>query len=267
MRTALALVIAAASAVGPVARTRPAAADPAGPRVLTAPTAWLPRAGTAAAMLSVDHRGDRAAVVSYGLGDLAEVDLGSDSDIRACTDCARRPVPAALGRAAFRLGVRQHAWFPGMPALVLGVRTSFAARGHAVHGARASDAYVVASRDLGVVRAHLGIAAIAAGIAGARAPATLRPLAALEIHPPMYPRSSLLADIAWEPILDAQRGPTLEWLLGIGVRYQAFRWASAELAVRVREAEDLGASTVMLRVNAVLERGPSTGPRSDRESR
>jgi hypothetical protein len=67
----------------------------------------------------------------------------------------------------------------------------------------------------------------------------------------MYRRSSLLGDIAWEPELDAARGPALRWLLGIGVRYQAFSWASIELAVRARQGEDLGGSTVLVRVNAV----------------
>ena len=46
------------------------------------------------------------------------------------------------------------------------------------------------------------------------------------------------------------QGPSLGWMLGIGVRYQAFSWASVELAVRARQGEDLGASTVMVRVNA-----------------
>jgi hypothetical protein len=84
-----------------------------------------------------------------------------------------------------------------------------------------------------------------------RAAARLRPLLGLELHPPMYPRSSLLGDLAWEPDLDAARGPSLRWLLGIGVRYRAFSWASVELAVRARQGEDLGASTVMVRVNAL----------------
>ena len=245
---------AVAALVAMIAVARPAAAEPAGSRVLTLPTAWLPRAGEAAAMLGVDHRGDGTAVVSAGLGGLAEVELGSESDIRACTDCMTRPTPVWLGRAAFRLGARQDAWFTGMPAVVFGVRTTFAARGHEVHEPRASDAYVVASRDLGVVRLHAGIDAISASVNGRRAAAQLRPLAGLELHPPMYPKSSLISDIAWEPKLDVQNGPTLEWLLGIGVRYQAFPWASVELAVRARQAEDLGASTVMIRVNAVLQR-------------
>lgn len=243
-------VIAALAAV--IAVARPVAAEPTGSRVLTSPTAWLPRAGEIAAMLGLDHRGDAAATVGYGLGGLAEVELGTESDIRACTDCTARPSPVWMGRAAFRVGARQDAWFTGMPGIVFGVRTTFAARGHEIHEPRASDAYVAASRELGVVRLHAGIDAISARAAGRRVAARLRPLAGLELHPPMYPRSSLLGDLAWQPTLDAQNGPTLGWLLGIGVRYQAFPWASVELAVRARQAEDLGASTVMIRLNAVL---------------
>jgi len=248
MRAVLAAIVAV------VAAARPAAADPAGARVLTTPTAWLPGAGAIAAMLGIDHRGDGAAVIGYGLGGLAEVELGTDSDVRACTDCTVRPSPVHLGRAAFRTGVRQDAWFTGMPAIVLGVRATFAARGHDVHEPRASDAYLVASRDLGVVRLHAGVDAISASVSGLRTTAQLRPLAGLEVHPSIYPRSSLLGDIAWEPTLDAQGGPTLGWMLGIGVRYQAFPWSSVELAVRARQDEDLGASTVMIRLNLAVAR-------------
>ncbi|TMQ16756.1 MAG: hypothetical protein E6J90_11120 [Deltaproteobacteria bacterium] len=239
MLTVAALVIAA----------RPAAADPDGARVFTVPTAWLLPAGAAGATLGIDHRGDTTAVASFGLG-MAEAEIDQDTDIRGCTDCAMRPLPLRLGRAAFRLGVRQDAWLPGMPALVLGVRATFAAYDPAVPDPRASDAYAVASRDLGIVRLHAGVDALSASVAGRRAAARLRPLAALEVHPPMYPRSSLLGDLAWEPNLDAVHGASLGWLLGVGVRYQAFAWAQIELAVRARQGEDLGAATVMVRVNA-----------------
>jgi hypothetical protein len=50
------------------------------------------------------------------------------------------------------------------------------------------------------------------------------------------------------------RAPALRWLLGVGVRYQAFDWAQIELAVRARQGEDLGASTVLIRVNAIARR-------------
>jgi hypothetical protein len=237
-----------------IAAAQPAAGDPVGSRVLTAPTAWLPANETAAVTLGLDHRRDGLAIASYGLGGLAEIELGADTDVRACADCTARPIPLWLGRAGFRLGARQDAWFTGMPAVVLGVRTAFAAHGHAVHGVAATDAYVVASRDLGVLRLHAGIDALAASVDGHRSAAELRPLAGIELHPPMYPRSSLLGDIAWQPELDAARGPALGWLLGIGVRYQAFAWASVELAVRARQGEDLGGSTVLVRVNAMTQR-------------
>ena len=233
-----------------VVAARSAAADPADPRVLTVPTAWLMRAGDAHGTLGIDHRGDPAAMFGYGLGGLAELEVGGDSDIRGCSDCAARPAPITLARAAFRIGARQSAWFTGMPALVLGVRTTWAARSDEDREPRASDAYLVASRDLGVVWLHAGVDALSASAGGRRAPARLRPLAAFEIHPPMYPRSSLLGDLAWEPTLDTEHGPTLGWIFGIGVRYQAFRWASVELAVRARQSEELGAATVMLRINA-----------------
>jgi hypothetical protein len=137
---------------------------------------------------------------------------------------------------------------------VLGVRATFAAYDPVVGAPRATDAYLVASRDLGVVRLHAGVDALAASVGDHRSAAALRPLAGVELHPPMYPRSSLLGDIAWQPELDAAQGPVLRWMLGVGVRYQAFSWASVELAVRARQGDDLGGATVMVRVNAIARR-------------
>jgi len=247
MRAVLTLA-AAAIAAGNAAR--PAAADPMGSRVLTAPTAWLLPSGAAAATLGIDHRGDTAAFATAALGGLAEVELDEDADVRGCTDCTMAPTALRIGRAAFRIGVRQDSWLRGVPALVLGVRATFAAYDPAVPTPRATDAYLVASRDLGVIRLHAGIDALAASTGDLRTAARLRPLGGVEIHPPMYPRSSLLGDIAWEPEFDAAR-PGLGWLLGVGVRYQAFAWASIELAVRARQGDDLGGATVMVRVNAI----------------
>lgn len=236
--------------VAAIAVARPAAADPLDARVLTVPTAWLLPADAAAVTLGADRR-EAMAIGRASLGGLAEIELGVDSDVRACAGCTARPVALWLGRAAFRIGARQDAWFAGMPAVVLAVRTTFAAHGHAVHDPEVSHAYAVASRDLGVIRLHAGLDAIAASVDRHRGATALRPLAAVELHPPMYPKSSLLGDLAWEPELDAAHGPEPRWLLGIGVRYQAFSWASIELAVRGRQGDDLGDSTVMIRVNAV----------------
>jgi hypothetical protein len=251
MRAGLAMI--AAMAVIVAGPARPAAGDPTGSRLLTAPTAWLPPAGAATATLGIDHRGDTLAAVSASLGGLAEVELDEDTDVRACNGCGE-PVPLRLGRAAFRIGARQGAWHAGMPALVLGVRATFAAYEPPVPAPRVTDAYLVASRTLGAIWLHAGADAIGAETAGQGGGARLRPLAGLEIHPPMYPRSTLLGDIAWEPEFDAMRAPALRWLLGVGVRYQAFDWAQIELAVRARQGEDLGASTVLIRVNAIARR-------------
>src|SRR5262245_12531526 len=131
-RPAMAAMTAMAAALG-IAPARPAVADPTGSRVLTAPTAWLLEAGAASATLGLDHRGDGSVRLAYGLGGIAELELGGDSDVRGCTDCTVRPVPLVLGRAAFRIGAHQDAWIAGMPAIALGVRTAFAARGHELH--------------------------------------------------------------------------------------------------------------------------------------
>src|SRR6266700_3704436 len=128
--------------------SRVASADPSLDRVLAAPTAWLPAAG------GLDQRGDTAIAFAYGLGELASVDVGEDSDVRACgtPPCAgaRRGVPIHQGRAAFRIGAHQDAWFAGQPALVLGVAESFAS------STRVGQAYVVATRTFGPIAAHAG---------------------------------------------------------------------------------------------------------------
>ncbi len=237
-----------------VIAARPVAADPIGSRVLTAPTAWLLPSDSATATLGIDHRGDTAAFVGASLDGLAELEIDQDSDVRGCTDCTMQHTSLHLGRAAFRIGAHQDAWLHGLPAVVLGVRATFGAFQPAVGAPRATDAYLVASRDLGVVQLHAGVDALAASVAGHRSAAELRPLAGVELHPPMYPRSSLLGDIAWEPELDAAQGPVLRWMLGIGVRYQAFAWGSVELAVRARQNDDLGGATVMVRLNAIARR-------------
>jgi hypothetical protein len=63
-----------------------------------------------------------------------------------------------------------------------------------------------------------------------------------------------MGDIAFLPLLVADAAGQrveLEWVAGWGVRYQAFEWGAIELAVRHREAEGLGDSTVFVRVNGV----------------
>jgi hypothetical protein len=103
------------------------------------------------------------------------------------------------------------------------------------------------------VRPHAGAAVIDARVGDRRLGATLRPLGAIELTPPAYPKTTLMADLACLPRFDAT-APALEWVAGWGVRYQALRWGSIELDVRHREGEGLGGSTVFVRVNGVLTR-------------
>ena len=233
------------ASVGLVAQV--AAADPATDRVVGAPTAWLPTAGTVVASVGVDSHAKALAELAYGLGGIAEVEVGADSDVRQCSiaSCSGSPAPESyLARAQFRVGARQNAWFEGQPALVLGVRATIGSE------LRAADAYVVASRRLGPATLHAGLGELCALDAGIKSAPIVRPSFGLEIVPPPYPKSSLIADLAWMPKLELGK-PTSEYVFDWGVRYQTFPWGTVELAVRHREAE-FGSPTVMVRFTAVL---------------
>lgn len=208
---------------------RTAAADPVLPRVIAAPTAWLPAAGTAIGSAGLDHRGGAAIDVTYGFGGLASLEAGAADD---------------RAHATFRIGAHQDAWFAGQPALVLGVQTGF---GHS----ETTSAYAVASRVAGPLRLHAGAAVLDARVGDQRHGAAVRPLGGLELTPPQYPKTTLLGDIAWAPRLDGPE-PLVQWVANWGVRYQALRWGSIELDVRHREGEGIGGSTVMVRVTGVL---------------
>ncbi len=213
---------------------------PRGPRVVHAPTAWvLPRGGvwlTAGAT----HRQGRTQLATVGLAGLAEVEVG-EADAPACAPC---PLEATFKLAA------PAAWLPRSTALALGAR-----RGAAAHR-RADDpgaaVYLVTSAALGPARLHGGVTAWQRGV---------RPFAAVEWNPATYPRTTLLADATWEPAPgpaadDAADDEALRWIGGWGVRYQAFRWGSIELAVRHRQDEALGDATVLVRFNAHARLGP-----------
>jgi len=231
-------------AITAIAIARTAAADPPLDHVVTAPTAWLPADGTAYGSASLDHRGETAIDLGYALGGLAEVELGADHDVRACEPSC---TPILEERAAFRLGAHQDAWFAGMPAIALGVRATIGTPAR-----RVGEAYLVASRVLAFARVHAGVEAIDAGDGASRPGVVVRPLAALELVPPQYPKTTVVGDIAW--LARFGGAPGTEWIAGWGVRYQALRWGSIELDVRHREGEGLAQSTVMVRVNGVWAR-------------
>ncbi|MDB4958555.1 MAG: hypothetical protein JWO36_6124 [Myxococcales bacterium] len=263
MKTLVAIAIA-------LVASRTASADPTLPRVVTAPTAWLLPDGSAYGTGAVNVRPGDGAVdfgsidVGYGLGGIAELDVGADTDARECDapPCAvngmdNLPVPQYLARAGFRIGAPQDRLFNGQPALVLGARKTFG------HTHEIGEVYFVASRSLGPIRLHAGVAAMDARHGLVRMTAQIRPIAGLEMTPPQYPKTTLMGDISWSPRFVPDQamppGPTPEWAIGWGVRYQALRWGSIELDGRHRgkgnDAEGLGATTLMIRVNGVWELG------------
>jgi hypothetical protein len=183
------------------------------------------------ATAGIDTRGDGSIGADVGIGDLAALELGVDSDAHT------EEAALHLARAAFRIGAHQDAWFSGQPAIVLGVRETIDGGSHSI-----GEAYAVASRSLGPLRAHAGADAIDAGTA-----TRIRPLAGLEYTPPQFSKTTLLADLAWQPRFD-QETSQLEWIAGLGVRYRAFAWGAIELDYRAREGEGLAGSTVLVRV-------------------
>lgn len=246
---------------------RGADADPVMGRVLTAPTAWLPPSGaivgTIGGTFGADNQSAGMFDVGIGLGGIASVDVGVDTDVRGCSMCDPGDSDAAplwMGRAAFRIGARQDAWFRGMPALVIGLRNTFAAHGHTFGAARSTEAYLVASRSMGPIRVHAGVQATEAahGARDAHLEPTIRPIMGFEWTPGIYPRSTLLGDVAWLPRMEPD-DVRMKWMVGVGVRYQALWWGSIELAVRLREDDGLSQPTALVRLNGVLS------PRSQRD--
>jgi hypothetical protein len=261
MRPLLAVVASASIGLG-LPGLAAADPDPVTPRVLTAPTAWLPPAGAVVGTGTLDHRFDGSVVVGVGLGGIAALDLGTDTDVRGCTTCDGDATPLYLGRATFRMGARQDALFRGMPAVLVGARTTFATSGSGFGRVRVSEAYAVASRmlahdRLGKLRLHAGVLAIDASMNDDSLGPTLRPAGGFEYTPPQYPQTTLMGDLSYVPLLRDTATPggdpvALEWIAGWGVRYQAFEWGAIELALRHREGEGLGDSTVMVRVQGVF---------------
>ncbi len=235
------------------------------PRVISAPTAWIPARGTVVATggagvgaEGIGDAGEAMLSLGYGLGDLASVELGGDRDVRGCARCGVDGEDAMagargiwLGRASFRIGTPRHGRWSRLPALALGLRTTWAARGHTFGAVRASEAYAAASWRLGPTRVHGGVSAFDARGRDARLGVEIRPFAGLEWTPSDLPRSSLLVDVTWMPRL-APDEVVLEWVAGAGVRYQALTWGSIELAVRNREDDGLRGTTVMVRLNGVV---------------
>jgi len=265
MRTARVAVLAALAAWS---SGRPAGADVTAARrssrALHVPTAWLPARDTVHASAGVDHRGVAAGRIDVGLAGIAAVDLGVTDELVYCNPCRgeRALTPSWAAIAGFQLAAPPGAWFRGQPAVGFGLRRSIAARapGWSATARDVAELFVVASASAGGVRGHLGVAAWDAahrGISGqplrlrTGALPPVRPFAALEWTPSIYPRTSLVSDVSWVPELGPDDA-ALRWIAGWGIRYQALSWGAIELAVRHRESDSLAASTVFIRVTGIF---------------
>jgi hypothetical protein len=205
-------------------------AVPRAPRLFAAPTAWLPPASAVHATAGVDHRGGPFFAATAGLGGIAEVDA-------TFSRLAGRLLPTAL----FKVGIGGR-----RVAAALGFRKSFG------QDARAAQLFAVASVALGPVRLHAGVDRWDAQVAGGpEAAGPVRPLGGVEWTPAIFPKSTLIADLAWAARVDGATA-SFGWVGGGGVRYQALSWGAIELGVQVREGDGLERPVIFVRVNAAL---------------
>ena len=222
-----------------------AQARPVHDRVWLAPTAELPAEGDVLGALSLDRHGGFDMTAGYGFGGIAELELAiANSDARLCDPCS----PLERSTATFRVGAREDDLFAGAPALVLGVEAGFDAHASGLH---ATEAYVVATRHIAAVTLHAGVAATATGHDNSAATTAVRPVAGVELIPPAFPKTTLLADVSWQPKFETPMPGTVtstsELAFAWGVRYQTFPWLAVELAVR-HDASAFGDPDVLVRV-------------------
>lgn len=241
------------------------------PRVIHAPTAHLQPSLTVFGSAGATQHGVGLVSVATGLGELAEVAVGIDDDVAACDGCTADEPHARgvlIANAQLKIGVNEGRAASWQPALALGFRRTI---GSPVLDGEAADydalevarLYAAASKTLGPLRVHLGVDVWDAEVTlddvttfmhDTPLSERVRPFAGLAFASPQTPRTSLMADVAWTPVVDAGDA-SLRYVTGIGARYQAFGWSSIELAVRHREGDDLDQTTFVVRLNGVL-RGP-----------
>jgi hypothetical protein len=258
---------------------------PPAPRLIDVPSGAIQPRGGAFAAAGGSHRGDAYATAVVGLGGIAEVGIGLDDRISGGSPATELTLPVA----SFRVGVAADRLFRGQPDVALGFVRNIGDRAFAGFdvgadpGPVAGGAAEPAPDHLDVAELHLaatrrlagptiGNLALTAGAAlwdaaatpeAAGAPdapvrlgarglgAALRPFAGLAWNPGIYPRTTLLVDAGFAPVVTAD-DPRLAWRLAWGVRYQALSWGSIELAVRHRADEGLRGSTVLVRLAAAF---------------
>jgi len=215
------------------------------------------------ASTGVDHRGDAFFALSLGIGELAEVDFELGNWVGVCRVCDgddRHADSLILSTAQFKMGLAERQIAGWQPAFALGLRAPVGDRSVTIEGAEveveAARLYVVLAKTVGPVVFHAGADAWDARdgdvlLRTRPIAARVRPFVGLEWVPGIYPRTTLLADFGFAPVIEPAK-VELRWLGGWGVRYQALSWGSIELAMRHREGDSLGDSTVMVRLNAAV---------------
>lgn len=260
------------------------------PRVIHVPTARMLPAGKIHATGGVNHKKGAMAIFTGGLAGVAELELGLSDELQTCDrdgdhrcggpDFREHVYPLVAG---FKVGVNQGTWFELQPAIALGFRKTFGGKrlSWAADGGvldpryKLADLYLMASLDVGGgVHLHGGASLWAARhdrqvppgqerdeveLPGPEPEApklskeTLCPLGAIEYTPSLYPKTTMMLDVACTVDLEADDS-TLRMVAGLGARYQALTWGSIELDVRYREDDGLAGMVVMVRINGVFPR-------------
>jgi hypothetical protein len=206
-----------------------------------------------------------------GVGRFAEFGVHYTDEVAACSQCdgaeaefLRQQAP----KAHFKMGTAEGQFFKYQPAVALGfertVRDLEASSDASDVFSRATLAnlYLAAAKGIGPVRVHGGVQLWDARVHRAGDVARfrdrslaerVRPFAGLTWTPGIYPKTTLLADAMFTPLIGADK-TELRWLLGWGVRYRYIQRSSAELLVRHREGDSLSGATVMVRLNVALRR-------------
>jgi hypothetical protein len=242
-----------------------APAGPEGPRLWRAPTGSLQPHGVGAGRAGASHQGHPFLDLAVGVGGVAEVGVTLE-EVLACDACdGRDDTRLAAATALFKVGVAEGLAGRWQPAVALGFVRSVLVEGEARPAM--ARMYLAASMPAGPVRLHAGAEVWDAAAAGraalhATAPvaARLRPLCGVEYRPGAYPRTTLVADLAWAPRVEPDE-ITLRWHAGFGVRYQALSWGGVELGVAAREGAGLGDAVVLLRFSATVSIADLAGRR------
>jgi hypothetical protein len=226
------------------------------PRLFHVPTAYLAPEWGARASAGLGVHGSKVGggnnvdfwgEVATGILKVADLEVTLGDEIRANGNIVTMPT------AQFRMGVGEGRLSAWQPALAIGFRRSLAT----IDGVDAAELWVGASRRISQFTLHVGgdmwDAATRGGNTLHDGPLadSIRPFAGLEWRPPWYPRTTILGEWSWVPEIDG-RAVDLSWLAAWGVRYQAFDWLSLDLALRFRENDKLGDTTVFMRFNVAV---------------